>query len=74
MAISFVGAATEPHFQLIERRQGVTVFREEIAGFERKEAAPALMDAANGGIKGKRPSKKDKLRAAQAANAGPSTA
>jgi len=72
IAISFIAAATEPHFQLIERRQGVAVVREEVAGFERKETAPVEADSAHGGIKGKRPSKKDKLRAAQAANAGPS--
>jgi superfamily II DNA/RNA helicase len=74
VAISFIAGATEPHFQLIERRQGATVVREEIAGFERKDIAPVLVDAAHGGIKGKRPSKKDKLRAAQAANADKSTA
>jgi hypothetical protein len=39
--------------------------RERIAGFDVTETAPA--GAATGGIKGKRPSKKDKLRAAAAA-------
>jgi len=74
IAISFVGVATEPHFQLIERRQRHAVPREVIAGFEPTEAAPVSADSAHGGIKGKRPSKKDKLRAAQAANTGPSSA
>ena len=62
LAVSFVSAATEAHFRLIEKRQGYRVAREQIAGFEPTETAPA--DAATGGIKGRRPSKKDKLRAA----------
>ena len=64
LAISFVSAGTEAHFRLIERRQGMPVAREEIAGFEPTEAAPATDAQLNGGIKGQRPSKKDKLRAA----------
>jgi ATP-dependent RNA helicase RhlE len=72
LAISFVSAGTEAHFRLIERRQGMPVAREEIAGFEPTEAAPATDAQLNGGIKGQRPSKKDKLRAAALA-AGPAT-
>jgi ATP-dependent RNA helicase RhlE len=71
LAISFVSAATEAHFRLIEKRQGLSLPRERIEGFEPVESeAPPANDAAaaapasNGGIKGKRPSKKDKLRAA----------
>ncbi|RYF34275.1 MAG: DEAD/DEAH box helicase [Comamonadaceae bacterium] len=65
LAISFVTAATEPHFRLIEKRQGLTLPRERIAGFEPTDVAPPMpAEAGNGGIKGKRPSKKDKLRAA----------
>ena len=63
LAVSFVSAATEAHFRLIEKRQGLNVPRERVAGFEPVETAvPA--PAGTGGIKGKRPSKKDKLRAA----------
>ncbi len=65
LAVSFVSAATEPHFKLIEKRQGRTVPRETVPGFEPVEAAPA-QEQGSGGIKGKRPSKKDKLRAAAA--------
>jgi ATP-dependent RNA helicase RhlE len=66
LAISFVSAATEAHFQLIEKRQDLVLPREIVEGFEPVEvAAPA--PAGTGGIKGKRPSKKDKLRAAAAA-------
>lgn len=67
LAISFVSAATEAHFRLIEKRQGQRVPRERIAGFEPVEVAPVTVDTSgNGGIKGARPSKKDKLRAAAA--------
>ncbi len=66
LAISFVSAATEPHFRLIEKRQGLTLPRERIEGFEPVEAAPVAAPQGNGGVKGARPSKKDKLRAAAA--------
>ena len=71
LAISFVSAGTLAHFRLIEKRQRVAVPREQIAGFEPSEAmvadgAAAESAASNGGIKGKRPSKKDKLREAAA--------
>ena len=73
MAISFISADTEAHFQLIEKRQHLQLPREHIAGFEPLAtdlaapgpSAPAV-GTGNGGIKGKRPSKKDKLRAAAA--------
>eukprot|EP01037_Dinobryon_pediforme_P004792 gene4791-biopygen2915 len=67
MAVSFVTADTEAHFRLIEKRQHITIPREQIAGFEPTEApAPSTDPGGTGGIKGKRPSKKDKLRAAAA--------
>ncbi|GGY79197.1 RNA helicase [Pseudoduganella plicata] len=69
-AVSFIGADMEQHFRLIEKRQGKKVARERVAGFEPVIAAPAPASAAtdtvNGGIKGKRKSKKDKLREAAA--------
>ena len=65
LAVSFVSADTEAHFRLIEKRQGLNVPRERVAGFEPVETAtPAAAAPNTGGIKGKRPSKKDKLRAA----------
>jgi superfamily II DNA/RNA helicase len=68
VAISFVSADSEAHFRLIEKRQRLRVPRETIAGFEPVETAPAASEAApsTGGVKGKRMSKKDKLRAATA--------
>jgi ATP-dependent RNA helicase RhlE len=65
LAISFVPKASDAHFRLIEKRQGLTVPREIVDGFEPTDEAPVMLDN-NGGIKGRRPSKKDKLRAAQA--------
>lgn len=71
VAVSFVSAETEAHFRLIEKRQGAKVPRERIAGFEPAPPAEPLPGAVapsgSGGVKGKRPSKKDKLRAAAAA-------
>jgi ATP-dependent RNA helicase RhlE len=72
LAISFVSAATEAHFRLIEKRQGLSLPRETIAGFEPTDVPQAnnALNDGTGGIKGKRPSKKDKLRAAAAQAAG----
>jgi superfamily II DNA/RNA helicase len=86
LAVSFVDASTEAHFRLIEKRQGQVVPRERIAGFEPSEPAGVLAgggpaDGAartdapaglggTGGVKGRRPSKKDKLRAAQQQQGG----
>ncbi len=68
LAVSFVSAGTEAHFKLIEKRHGIKVAREQVEGFEPLETqAPNATDpAGTGGIKGKRPSKKDKLREAAA--------
>lgn len=68
IALSFVSAGTEAHFRLIEKRHLLQLPRECVAGFEASEAAPS-QDQANGGVKGKRKSKKDKLR--EAAASGP---
>jgi superfamily II DNA/RNA helicase len=66
LAVSFTSAATEAHFRLIEKRNKLLLPRERMAGFEAVEVAPPPPEAAAGagGVKGKRPSKKDKLRAA----------
>ncbi|HSW15795.1 MAG TPA: DEAD/DEAH box helicase [Ramlibacter sp.] len=69
LAVSFITADAHAHFQLIEKRQHMTLPREHAPGFEPTEAPVVAASSApdapgNGGIKGKRPSKKDKLRAA----------
>ena len=68
MAISFVSASTQAHFKLIEKRQRLDLPREQLEGFEPVEIlAPNAADPLSvGGVKGKRPSKKDKLREAAA--------
>ncbi len=70
LAVSFVSAGTAAHMALIEKRSGLALTREQVPGFEPTQAAPPPAPGA-GGIKGKRPSKKDKLRAAAAAAAAP---
>ena len=65
LAVSFVSAGTEAHMGLIEKRQGLSLPREVIAGFEPTDAAEPESPG-TGGVKGRRPSKKDKLRAAAA--------
>ncbi|XAH21823.1 DEAD/DEAH box helicase [Xylophilus sp. GW821-FHT01B05] len=73
LAVSFTSADTEAHFRLIEKRQNLSLPREQIAGFEPVEVESkekAAEAPGTGGIKGKRPSKKDKLRAAAAAARG----
>jgi superfamily II DNA/RNA helicase len=74
LALSFVSADTEAHFRLIEKRQRQNLELEIIAGFEPQQTVVAYAPSAegrldtlsNGGIKGRRPSKKDKLRKAAA--------
>ena len=67
-AVSFITATSEAHFRLIEKRHDMRLPREEIAGFEPTELPVLNAEAAagTGGIKGVRPSKKDKLREAEA--------
>ncbi len=64
VAVSFVSAATEAHFRLIEKRNRFRLQRERLPGFEPIATAPALAGPGAGGVKGKRKSKKDKFREA----------
>jgi ATP-dependent RNA helicase RhlE len=68
-AISFVTAATAAHFQLIQKRYQLDIPLEQIAGFEPVELDAPPTDP-HGGVKGRRKSKKDKLREAAARAAG----
>ncbi len=61
LAVSFVTAETHAHFCLIEKRHRLTIPRERIPGFEPTETDPPPTPG-TGGIKGRRKSKKDKLR------------
>lgn len=84
LAISLATPETQPHWHLIEKRQGLSLPLEQVPGFETTATTPAAKPNSasaearttlapndpnapgNGGIKSKRPSKKDKLRAAAA--------
>jgi ATP-dependent RNA helicase RhlE len=69
VAISFITAESHAHFCLIEKRQHLNIAREEISGFEPSE--PTLLPSpGSGGVKGRRKSKKDKLREAAAREGG----
>jgi superfamily II DNA/RNA helicase len=72
VAISFVSASTYAHFCLIEKLHGLVIEREQIPGFEPREteAASPLVAPDGGGIKGRRMSKKDKIRAVAARAVG----
>ena len=78
-AVSFVTPAHAAHWRLIQKRQHLQLTLENMAGFEPTEklGETGALQAKNtltqnvsrhpndnGGVKGKRPSKKDKLRAA----------
>jgi superfamily II DNA/RNA helicase len=68
-AVSFVTPATLAHWKLIQKRANVQLPVAVLDGFEPTEVPPpsSPLNDGTGGIKGKRPSKKDKLRAAAAA-------
>ncbi|MDO9400105.1 MAG: DEAD/DEAH box helicase [Polaromonas sp.] len=66
VALSFVSADTEAHWRLIEKHQRLSLPCEHMAGFEPLPAAARAIAPPTGGVKGKRPSKKDKLREAAA--------
>lgn len=65
VAVSFVTAESQAHFFLIEKRNGTAIAREVLPSFEPTENAPPVSPG-TGGIKGRRKSKKDKLREAEA--------
>ncbi len=71
-AINFISAGTHAHFLLIEKRHHLDLSREQIEGFEPIETEVDVPATDGGGIKGKRPNKKDKLRAAARRAAGQS--
>lgn len=62
LAISFVTAEAQAHWRLICQREQLALPLDVLPGFEPTDTPPPPQG--NGGVKGKRPSKKDKLRAA----------
>ena len=61
LAISFIDYENEAHFKLIEKRSDINLKREQVLGFERKGEAPKKQKGPTP-TKGKKKSKKDKLR------------
>jgi ATP-dependent RNA helicase RhlE len=66
VAISFIDHEDQAHFSLIEKRSHIKLPREQIEGFELTGEAPKK-EKGKAPIKGKKKSKKDKLREAAAA-------
>lgn len=62
LAVSFVTAEAQAHWRFICKREQLDLPLEVLPGFEPTDTPPPSQG--NGGVKGKRPSKKDKLRAA----------
>jgi len=62
VAISFVTELNAAHFRLIEKRHALDLPRETVAGFEPTASTAPNAGLPTGGVKGKRKSKKDKLR------------
>ena len=67
LAISFIDHEDKAHFALIEKRCHIKLEKEQIKGFELEGEAPQK-EKGSAPIKGKRKSKKDKLREQAAAN------
>ena len=61
LAVSFIGHEEKDHFTLIEKRSKIKLEREQIAGYELTGKAP-VKEKGPAPVKGKRKSKKDKLR------------
>ncbi len=61
LAVTFIGHEEQDHFRLIEKRSNIKLEREQIKGFELKGDVP-INEKGKAPVKGKRKSKKDKLR------------
>jgi len=61
LALTFIGHDEQAHFKLIEKRSGIKLLREQIVGFELTGEAPHKTKGP-APVKGKKKSKKDKLR------------
>jgi len=66
IAVSFISQEEHKHFQLIEKRCGISLERERIEGFEPTNWDPDAILTPSVPVKGKRKSKKDKKREAAA--------
>ncbi len=63
VAVSFISAETDAHFRFIEKRNRLSIVREQLEGLEPTDVIVPTAPG-TGGVKGKRKSKKDKPREA----------
>jgi len=65
MSVNFVCASNDAHFRFIEKSLSIALEREQLPGFipVLTDVSAVIEEKGPGGIKGRRPSKKDKLRA-----------
>lgn len=61
LAVTFIGHEEKEHFTVIEKRSNIKIEREQIKGYELKGDA-SIKEKGTAPLKGKRKSKKDKLR------------
>jgi superfamily II DNA/RNA helicase len=61
LAVTFIGNEEKEHFAVIEKHSNIKLVREQIKGYELKGDAP-IKEKGTAPVKGKRKSKKDKLR------------
>ena len=61
LAVTFIGHEEQAHFKLIEKRSGIKLTREQVEGFELTGDSPKKVKGLEP-VKGKKKSKKDKLR------------
>jgi len=61
LAVTFIGHEEQDHFRLIEKRSNIKLEREQVKGYELKGDTP-IKEKGKAPVKGKRKSKKDKLR------------
>ena len=65
VAVSFIGHEEDAHFKLIEKRSQIKLKREQVKGYELTGERPKKVKG-SAPVKGKRKSKKDKLRELEA--------
>ncbi|EDY81561.1 DEAD/DEAH box helicase domain protein [Verrucomicrobiia bacterium DG1235] len=69
LAVNFITDDKDAHFRLIEKKNGLRLERERLEGFVPENWNPEDPAKGKAPVKGKRPSKKDKLRKAAAGKA-----
>ena len=71
VAVNFVSDDVDSHFRLLAKRNGLSIGRERVVGFEPVAWDPKNPTKGKAPVKGKRPSKKDRARRAAAEQDSP---